>query len=55
MSPNDRLQYLLKVVRSFQRADTELRRAEASGEQPRLSKAGTRYYMVKHRLFESAS
>jgi hypothetical protein len=44
---------LEKAVRSFQRADTEYRRAKNADEQPRLSKAGTRYQCAKWRMFEA--
>jgi hypothetical protein len=42
---------LLKAIRSFERAAIEYRRACRSGEQPRLSKDGTSYAIMKHRLF----
>ncbi len=45
---------LLKAVRSFRRADTEFHRANNTGEQPRLNKAGTRYAIAKIKLFAIA-
>ena len=45
---------LRKAVRSFERADQEFSRASNSGEQPRLSNAGTAYQVAKWKLFEAA-
>jgi hypothetical protein len=42
-----------EAITSFQRADTEFRRARNAGEQPRLSNAGTRYQCAKWRLFRA--
>ena len=50
----ERLRTALKAVRSFERADTEFSRAQNTGEQPRLSKAGTRYALAKSRMFHVA-
>ena len=43
---------LLEAIRALQNADTELKRAEYTGEQPRLMSARHRYYMAKMRLFK---
>ena len=45
---------LLKLVHSFELADTELRRAELTAEQPRLQKAGNRYVAARIKLFSAA-
>lgn len=42
---------LIAAVKSLRKADTEYRRAIAAAEQPRLSKAGTRYAIAKISLF----
>lgn len=44
---------LLNAVRSFMLANTEFRRAKNAGAQPRLQKAGTRYYLAKRRMFKT--
>jgi len=44
---------LLKAIHAFQRADTEYRRAQSTAEQPRLSRAGTRYMSTKLALFRA--
>lgn len=49
----EQLDALMKAVRSFERADTELRRATAVHEQPRLANAGSRYQFAKWRLFST--
>ena len=48
------MEKLLKKIRTFERADTEYRRACNSGEQPRLMKAGTNYEVAKINLFAAA-
>ena len=45
---------LVTLALRLQRAHAEFRRAQATGEQPRLANAGTRYWLAKHRLFEAA-
>lgn len=51
---HDELAHIARAIRKFRNADTELRRAENSGEQPRLNKAGTRYACAKADLFHLA-
>ncbi len=48
------LEKLLKAVRSFELADTEMRRADLTAEQPRLQKAGNRYATARYRMFLTA-
>ncbi len=48
------LERLRRAVWRFERADTELRRADNAGEQPRLQKAGNRYAMARIHLFNTA-
>lgn len=45
---------LVRAVRSLRRAETEMRRATDRGEQPRMQKAGNRYYFAKSRLYRIA-
>lgn len=45
---------LLKAVNRLKNADTEYLRAIHADTQPRLSKAGTRYYCAKAHLFKVA-
>jgi hypothetical protein len=49
--PTDELKKLAEWVKSFRNADTEFRRANWSGEQPRLNKAGTRYACAEYKMF----
>lgn len=42
---------VLRFGKSFRRADTEYNRAMNTCEQPRLNKAGTRYFIAKIKLF----
>ncbi len=48
---NDKLR---KAIRSFERAETELRRASLTAEQPRLQRAGNRYASARYRMFQAA-
>ena len=50
----DEIERLRTAIRSFERADTEMRRAEATMEQPRLQRAGDRWAMARYRLFLAA-
>ena len=50
----DSLEKLLKAVRRFELADTEMRRAEQTAEQPRLQNAGDRFWSAKSRMFLTA-
>lgn len=43
-----------KAIKAFYIADVEYLRAQHTGEQPRLNKAGTRYACAKFRLFKVA-
>ncbi len=54
MDIQDENERLRKAIRSFERADTEMRRAEATMEQPRLQRAGDRFAMARYRLFLTA-
>lgn len=45
---------LLKAVFSYERAVTELRRANDVGTQPRMQKAGNRIFMARGRMFLAA-
>jgi len=45
---------LVEAVLRFERAATELRRAKATGEQPRLQRAGSRHFTAEHKLFALA-
>jgi hypothetical protein len=42
------------AVKSYKRACTELGRAQATAEQPRLQKAGNRVFLARHRMFQAA-
>ena len=48
------LKAVLRAIRSFQLAATEFQRAKSTGEQPRLSRAGTRYEVMKWRMFQTS-
>lgn len=43
---------MAKAIRRLERADIELKRAIASGEQPRQANAGTSYALAKFNLFK---
>ena len=45
---------LYKAVRSFEAADTELRRADWAGTQPRMQRAGNRHATAKSKMFTAA-
>jgi hypothetical protein len=45
---------LLRAIRSLERAEIELRRAEAVFEQPRLANAGTRYWAARQKVYRIA-
>jgi hypothetical protein len=47
-------QRLYHAIRSFERADTEYRRARNADAQPRLNKAGSAFRVAKARLFKAA-
>ena len=51
---NEEIERLRAAIRSFERANTELRRAEATMEQPRLQRAGNRFATARYRLFLTA-
>ena len=54
MEIKDENKWLRAAIRSFERADTEMRRAENAGEQPRLQRAGNRWATARYRLFQAA-
>lgn len=45
---------LAHLVKSYQLADTELRRANDAGTQPRMQRAGNRIFMTRSRMFKAA-
>lgn len=47
----DREAELVKAIFAVERAAVELRRADAAGTQPRMQKAGNRYYFAHNRLY----
>lgn len=45
---------LLKTVVSYERACTELRRADNAYTQPRMQRAGNRHFIAQARMFSAA-